>query len=63
MKGCNPPMYHQQVEVGGHFESCVEATCAIRWQDFLTQAARLLGLRLSANRRVAGYPVTGLPFA
>src|ERR1039457_4361213 len=45
----------------GPFESSAEAVCANRWQDFLTQAARVLGSRRSANRRVAGYPVTGLP--
>jgi hypothetical protein len=31
--------------------------------DILTQAAIVLGICPSANRRVAGYPVTGLPFS
>jgi hypothetical protein len=31
--------------------------------DILTQAAMVLGLCPCANRRVAGYPVIGLPFA
>src|SRR5205814_4844443 len=48
--------------VVGLFDCCVEAICAIRWLDTLTQAAPLLGRRPLATGAWAGYPVTDLPF-